>query len=127
MIEHLLRFVAIGSFIVGAAAIYITIRNNTLQLGAQVFLAYSERVRALRNSALLDTGDPEAVRAAMFLIFEFYELKRRGYVSGAIWSIWDTDIADLLRTAIFRSQWQTTRERFKNHPHFLHWVDSQQR
>ncbi len=105
MLEYILKFVA-------------------SQLGAQIFLAYSDRVRMIRQSALADTGDPEGVADATFLIFDFYELKRRGYVSKAIWTIWDRDIADLLRTDHFRKHWDSTRPRFQNHPHFLKWVEA---
>ncbi|MEI9930171.1 MAG: hypothetical protein WDM89_06385 [Rhizomicrobium sp.] len=126
MIEHLLRFVAVGSVVIGAVAIFITVRNNSLQLGAQIFLAYSDRVRAIRRGAMFNSGDPEAATAAIYLIFEFYELRRRRYVSGSIWSIWDADIADLLRTEAFKAEWDVLRHNFQNHPHFRRWVDALQ-
>jgi hypothetical protein len=62
---------------------------------------------------------------ATFLIFELYELRRRGYVSSSIWTIWDRDIADLLRTDNFREQWGMLRTRLHNHVHFVNWVDAQ--
>ena len=62
---------------------------------------------------------------ATFLIFELYELKRRGYVSSAIWSIWDRDIVDLLHTDHFQAQWETLRFRLRNHVHFIKWVNDQ--
>src|SRR5215469_3605275 len=119
MLDYVLKFVAVGSLAIGAIAIYITFRHNARQLGAQIFLAYSERVRAIRQSASARDGDAEAVATATFLIFDFFELKRRGFVSRSIWSIWDRDIADLLRTEHFRQHWDKTRLRFQNHPHFL--------
>src|SRR5258708_8157373 len=127
MLEFILKFAAIASLAITAIATYITVRNNTRQLGAQIFLAYSDRVGEIRQSASAHAGDPEGVAVATFLIFDFYELKRRGYVSRAIWSIWDRDIADLLRTDHFRKHWDNTRARFQNHPHFLKWVEAQLR
>ena len=104
MIENILRLVAVGSLLIGVTAIYITIRSNTRQVGAQIFLAYSDRICAIRRSITLDSSEPDAAATAMYLIFEFYELKRRGYVSGAIWSIWDADMADLLLVGLSRNR-----------------------
>jgi hypothetical protein len=125
MIEHLLSFVTLGSVCIAGIATYITVRNNNRQLGAQIFLAYSDRVREIRQSAVLNTGDLEATLSATFLVFELYELRRRGYVSSAIWSIWDRDIGDLLRTQKFQAQWTTLKDRLRNHVHFVDWVDAQ--
>jgi hypothetical protein len=125
MLDHLLSFVTVVSVCIAALATYITVRNNNRQLGAQIFLAYSNRVREIRQAAVLNTRDLEVTLSATFLIFELYELRRRGYVSKAIWTIWDRDIGDLLRTDNFKAQWETLRVRLRNHVHFVDWVDSQ--
>jgi hypothetical protein len=125
MIEHLLSFVTVVSVCIAGTATYITVRNNNRQLGAQIFLAYSNRVREIRQAAVLNTPNLEVTLSATFLIFELYELRRRGYVSSAIWSIWDRDIGDLLRTDHFKAQWDTLRVRLRNHVHFVDWVDAQ--
>jgi hypothetical protein len=123
MFEHLLSFVTLVSVCIAAIATYITVRHNSQQLGAQIFLAYSGRVRELRQANALETRDIELTLSATFLIFELYELRRRGYVSSAIWSIWDRDIVDLLRTEEFREQWGTVKIRLRNHVHFIEWVN----
>ena len=125
MFRQLLSLVTLGSVCIAAIATYITVRHNSQQLGAQIFLAYSGRVREIRQAAALETRDIEVTLSAIFLIFELYELRRRGYVSNAIWSIWDRDIADLLREEDFRAQWDTLRVRLRNHVHFIKWVDGQ--
>jgi hypothetical protein len=125
MLDNVLKFGAIGSLIISALAIYFAVRSNTFQLGAHIFLSYSDRVWTIRKAAIFETKDSEAVAAAIFLVFELFELKRRGYVSRSIWTIWDNDIADLFGNDAFREQWITIRPRLKNHPHFLQWVDSQ--
>src|ERR1700733_10594301 len=122
MFQHLLNLFTLGSACVAAIATYITVRHNSRQLGAQIFLAYSGRVRELREAAALQSHDIEVTLRATFLIFELYQLRRRGYVSTAIWSIWDRDISDLLRTDHFRSQWGTLEVRLRNHVHFVKWV-----
>jgi hypothetical protein len=125
MLEHLLSFVTFVSVGIAAIATYITVRNNNRQLGAQIFLAYSDRVRAIRQSAALSTHDLEVTLNATFVIFELYELRRRGLVSKAIWTIWDRDIGDLLRTENFQNQWKTLSARLRNHVHFVSWVNAQ--
>jgi len=125
MLQSLLSFVTLGSVCVAAIATYITVRHNSRQLGAEIFLAYSGRVREIRQAAALESHDIEVTLSATFLIFELYELRRRGYVSSAIWSIWDRDITDLLRTDQFRAQWDTLKLRLRNHVHFVKWVNDQ--
>jgi hypothetical protein len=123
MLQHVLSLVTLLSVCIAAIATYITVRHNSQQLGAQIFLAYSGRVRELRQANALESRDIEVTLSTTFLIFELYELKRRGYVSGAIWSIWDRDIVDLLRTDEFRAQWDTLSIRLRNHVHFIKWVN----
>jgi hypothetical protein len=125
MLEHLLSYVTFGSVGVAAVATYIAVRNNSRQLGAQIFLAYSHRVREVRESIALNAGSFETNLAATFLIFELFELKRRGYVEHAIWTIWDQDIGDLLRRDDFREHWATIRVRLRHHVHFVTWVNAQ--
>jgi hypothetical protein len=125
MLQHLLNFVTLGSVCVAAIATYITVRHNSRQLGAEIFLSYSDRVRELREAAALQSHDIEVTLRATFLVFELYELRRRGYISTAIWSIWDRDITDLLRTDNFRAQWGTLEARLRNHVHFVKWVNDQ--
>jgi hypothetical protein len=123
MLDQLLRFVTVGSLLIGVLAVYFTVHNNTRQLGAQIFLAYSDRVRAIRGLTMSHTVNPEDAAAMAFLIFEFFELKRRRLVARSIWSIWDRDIVDFIQSESFRSKWPEIRPRFRNHPHFLQWVD----
>jgi hypothetical protein len=123
MFQHVLSLVTLVSVCIAAIATYITVRHNSQQLGAQIFLAYSGRVRELRQANALESRDIDVTLSATFLIFELYELKRRGYVSSAIWSIWDRDIVDLLRTDEFRAQWDTLKISLRNHAHFIKWVN----
>jgi hypothetical protein len=123
MFQQLLSFVTLGSVCIAAIATYITVRHNSQQLSAQIFLAYSGRVREIRQAAVQGSPDIEVTLSATFLIFELYELKRRGYVSGTIWSIWDRDVVDLMRTDEFRAQWDTVKIRLRNHAHFIKWVN----
>ena len=60
MLEHILRFMTLGSIIVGMAAIYAALHTNNRRLGADIFLRYSDRVSDLRRrlpvSAFLEGG-----------------------------------------------------------------------
>lgn len=125
MLEHLVNYVTLGSVCVAGLAAYIAVRNNSRQLGAQIFLAYSNRVREIRESIALNAGSLEANLAATFLIFELFELKRRGYVERRIWTIWDQDIGELLRREDFRTHWLAIKPRLQHHTHFVSWVTAQ--
>ncbi len=70
--DLILKFITIGSVLTGGIAIYIAVRNNSRQVGAQIFLAYSDRIRALRVALGDENYPPRALLEAMFLIFEFY-------------------------------------------------------
>jgi hypothetical protein len=129
-----LKIIANLGVIVGGTAVYIALRSNGRQLGAQIFLAYSNRIHQLRQTLAIDVYrplsdatdlDPEARRViveALYAIFEFYSLRRQGYVTTAIWSIWEPDMARLLSTAAFRHEWSLLRQRFDTHPRFIAWV-----
>jgi hypothetical protein len=125
MIEHLVNYVTLGSVCVAALAAYIAVRNNSRQLGAQIFLAYSNRVREIRGKIALDAENFEANLSATFLIFELFELKRRGYVENRIWTIWDQDISELIRREDFRAHWPRIKPRLLHHTHFVDWVNAQ--
>lgn len=137
MIDDILKFVTAGSILTGVIAVYIALRNNNRQIGAQIFLAYSDRIHRLRNSLPLEadiyqlpetiTGEVaetarRAVVTSYFLIFEFYSLRRHGYIADGIWTIWEEDITRLLGTPAFRQEWPQLRRSFENHRHFSTWV-----
>jgi hypothetical protein len=137
VLDQILKLLTAGSVFVGAIAVYIALYNNSRQLGAQIFLTYSDRVHLIRRSLSPDSynlafpGDAsaelssEARRAvveATFLIFEFYELRRHGYVARRIWRVWEPNIVQLLRTSAFQREWRRSKAEFEIHPHFVWWV-----
>jgi len=133
VLDLVLKLVTLASVLIGAVAIYTAIRNNNRQMGAQIFLEYSDRIRAVRRGwadGVIDPGaghgaDPQAVRETIGLIFEFFSLRRRGYVDNSIWSIWESDIAYLLNTQPFLSEWPIMEQRFVHHQDFVRWVARQ--
>jgi len=141
LVELILRFVTLGSVLVGAAAILIALRNNTRQLGAQIFLSYSERIHKLRLSlphdyydnrlsgAAQGVLDPETRRYVieiLQLVFELHALKRHGYVDKQIWLVWEPDIDRLLRGAAIRREWSLLAREYATHPKFVTWVEQRQ-
>jgi hypothetical protein len=125
--DVVLKFVTLATVIVGAIAVYIAVRNNSMQMAAQIFLAYSDRIRAIGLRGAADADDPRAVLESTYLMFEFYELRRRGYVARSIWSIWESDMVDLMNRPAYCREWGSLRYRFVNHPHFVDWVTRHQR
>jgi hypothetical protein len=127
LIDLILKLGTLATLLVGGIAVYIAVRNNSRQLAAQIFLTYSDRLRAVRRSAANDFSRPEAILEAVYLIFEFHSLRRRGYVPNPVWRIWEADMTDLLNTAAFVDLWPKMQPRFENHPHFLAWVAERHR
>ena len=126
--------------LIGAAAIYTAVRNNTRQLGAQIFLSYSDRIQTLRrtlpggyipdrftaNSEALTPEARQYVVEVLQLVFELHALKRHGYVEKHIWRVWEPDIDRLLRSGVVRSDWLILRREFETHPKFTSWVENRQ-
>ena len=138
MLDPVIKLVTLGSFIVGATAIYIALRNNNRQLGAQIFLAYTDRIHKLRKTLSMDgelyrlslTSRDEFTneeRRALFevchLAYEFFALRQHRYVATEIWEIWRPDIERLLRMPAVVREWKKLRPEFENHPEFANWVD----
>jgi hypothetical protein len=135
LLDLILRFITLGSVLIGAAAIYTAVRNNTRQLGAQIFLAYTSRLHELRQSLsdevyhdrLADDGPASVetqrfVRDVVQLVFELHALRRHGYVENKIWRVWDADIDRLLKAPRVRREWPRLQLEYATHPKFVAWV-----
>jgi len=127
LLDRILHLVTIGTLLIGAVAVYTAVRGNSRQVAVQIFLAYSDRVRQVRRATFNDLTRPDALLEATYLIFEFYSLRRRGYIPNPIWQIWESDMTELLNTAAFLELWPKICHRFDHHPHFLTWVEERHR
>jgi hypothetical protein len=76
MLDHILKFMTLGTVIVGSMAIYTALHTNNRRLGADIFLRYSDRISDLRRSlpttAFFEPDVPVSV-----------EMTTRGATSGA--------------------------------------------
>ncbi len=135
MIEHILKFVTLGTVIISAIAIYTALHTNNRRLGADIFLRYSDRISDLRerlpSNVFLDQEAPDnvmtpqerkATHEAIYSIFELYELKVHGFIPSAIWKIWEPDIEQLLSHSIFRQELAILKSKFARHPRFQTWL-----
>jgi len=133
LLDDVLKLVTLASVIIGATAIYIGLRNHSRQLGAQIFIAYTDRLHKLRRMLTIEANvyrlswaaeealtvaERHALLEAFYLVFEFYELRRNRYITSEIWGIWVPDIKRLLCTPIVCSEWPKLREEFEIHPGF---------
>ena len=50
MLDYVLRFMTLGTLVVGSIAIYAALHTNNRRLGADIFLRYSDRSSDLRRS-----------------------------------------------------------------------------
>jgi hypothetical protein len=137
MLDHILKFMTLGTVIVGSMAIYTALHTNNRRLGADIFLRYSDRISDLRRSlpttAFFEPDVPVSVemtpeerRAAhevIYSIFELYELKVHGFIPPAIWKIREPDIERLLSLTIFRQELEALHGKFMRHPRFATWIE----
>ena len=141
MLEHILRFMTLGTVIVGSIAIYAAVHTNNRRLGADIFLRYSDRISDLRRSLPISAfveqevfsnvektlEERRAAQEIIYSIFELYELKVYGFLPHAIWKIREPDIEALLSLPFFQHELAAFENRFARHPRFARWLDQVKR
>ncbi|MCC8962456.1 hypothetical protein H8A95_09025 [Bradyrhizobium sp. Pear76] len=141
VLDHILRFMTLGTVIVGSIAIYAALYTNNRRLGAEIFLKYSDRISDVRRDLPITAFDgrdgpgnlemtPEERRAAheiIYSIFELYELKVHGYLPSEVWKIREPDIKRTLSLPIFRQELEALESRFGGHPRFVSWLEQVKR
>ena len=99
VIDHILRFMTLGTVIIGCIAILTALYTNNRRLGADIFLKYSDRISDLRRrlpmTAFVEGSvysslemAPEERRVAheiIYSIFELFELRVHGFFPSAVW------------------------------------------
>ena len=137
MLDHILKFMTLGTIMVGITAIYMALYTNNRRLGADIFLRYSDRISDLRRklpmAAFLDAGVPaetemtlderRTVHEVIYSIFELYELKVHGFIPPAIWRIREPDIERVLLLPVFQQELATLEGRFAKRPRFAAWLE----
>lgn len=135
MLDHILKFMTLGTIMVGVTAIYTALHTNNRRLGADIFLRYSDRISDLRRrlpiSAFLDASaaseltfeDRRIVHEVIHSIFELYELYVHGFIPPAIWKIREPDIERVLSLPVFQQELMTLQGRFARHPRFAAWLE----
>ncbi|MGY3578847.1 hypothetical protein [Bradyrhizobium sp. USDA 4504] len=141
MLDHILRFMTLGTVIVSSIAIYAALHTNNRRVGADIFLKYSDRISNLRRdlpiAAFVERDapcnldmTPEERRAAheiIYSIYELYELKVHGFLPSAIWKIREPDIERTLSLPLFRQELAALEGRFTRHPRFASWLEQLRR
>ncbi|GLR84131.1 hypothetical protein [Bradyrhizobium iriomotense] len=141
VLDHILRFMTLGTVIVGSIAIYAALHTNNRRVGADIFLKYSDRISDLRRNlpiaAFVESDapcnldmTPEERRAAheiIYSIYELYELKVHGFLPSAIWKIREPDIERTLSLPSFRQELAALDGRFTRHPRFASWLEQLRR
>ncbi|WP_166298874.1 MULTISPECIES: hypothetical protein [unclassified Bradyrhizobium] len=137
MLDHILKFMTLGTIIVGITAIYTALHTNNRRLGADIFLRYSDRISDLRRrlptAAFHDEGaagsiemtpdERRIVHEVIFSIFELFELKVHGFIPPGIWKIREPDIERVLSLPVFQQELAVVKLRFVKHPRFAAWLD----
>lgn len=138
MLDHILRFMTLGTVIVGSIAIFTALHTNNRRLGADIFLRYSDRISDLRRrlpvTAFLEreahggteitAEERRAVHEIIHSICELYELKVHGFFPTGIWKIREPDIERLLSLPLFQQELASLEDRFRGHPRLADWLKS---
>ncbi len=138
MLDHILKFMTLGTVIVGSIAIYTALHTNNRRLGADIFLRYSDRISDLRRrlpitaflereaagSTEITAEERRAVHEIIHSICELYELRVHGFFPSAIWKIREPDIERLLSLPLFQQELASLEDRFKGHPRLADWLKS---
>ncbi|WP_156436578.1 hypothetical protein [Bradyrhizobium pachyrhizi] len=141
VLDHILRFMTLGTVVVSSIAIYAALHTNNRRVGADIFLKYSDRISSLRRNlpiaAFVERDapcnldmTPEERRAAheiIYSIYELYELKVHGFLPSAIWKIREPDIERTLSLPFFRQELAVLEGRFTRHPRFASWLEQLRR
>jgi hypothetical protein len=118
LIDLILRFMTLGTVMIGCVAILTALYTNNRRLGADIFLKYSDRISDLRRrlptaAFLQDSGinvtemtpdQRRVVHEIIYSIFELFELKVRGFFPSAIWKIRESDVEAPLCLPVFRQE-----------------------
>jgi len=140
LLELVLRLMTTGGVFVGVTAIYIAMHNNSRQLNAQIYLAYSDRLQSIRRSMRADlmstrnaapdpSEDPQIPPGALetlHIIYELFELREQGYVRTSIWNVWCRDFDRFLNAPKIRQGREQIRQEFRGHLRFIAWVEQRQ-
>ena len=120
-----MTLITVGTVCVSCITAYIALRNNSRQVGSQIFLAYSIRVREIRAKLSEPHVPHHVLLDILYSIYEFYALRKSGLVASSMWRIWEQDIIRLLNTDLFIGEWKDLKPHFDAHPDFVAWVESQ--
>ncbi len=137
MIDHILKFMTLGTVMIGCAAILTALYTNNRRLGADIFLKYSDRISDLRrrlpsaaflqgdgiNNTEMTPDERRVVHEIIYSIFELFELKVHGFFPSATWKIRESDVEALLSLPAFRQELKALEGTFARHPRFVAWVE----
>jgi hypothetical protein len=141
LIDLILRFMTLGTVMIGCVAILTALYTNNRRLGADIFLKYSDRISDLRrrlptaaflqgsgiNVTEMTPDERRVVHEIIYSIFELFELKVHGFFPSAIWKIRESDVEALLCLPVFRQELKALQGTFAKHPHFVAWVEGAMR
>src|ERR1700675_2012213 len=118
-------FVQLGQvspLVLGAVGIWVALLNQRRQLNAQMFVEFSGRFQEIlrlfpteawlanRNpSQLLPPPSQEFTDCTLYciqFIADAYYLRRGGFISKRIWTLWEREIRRTLSGPLFQREWE---------------------
>lgn len=141
-LEIAVQIATLITLLLTAAALFFAFWSFRKQTNCQVYLAYTERYEAIMGSfpdgaleSRLRLGETLPARSEdlsicllryLNLCSEEFFLYRSGFLSERIWTIWQPEIERMLRSPLFKREWQIIRAEFKSYPVFFAFVEKVQ-
>jgi hypothetical protein len=129
--------------VLAAVSILIGVYVFRRQMNAQLFVEYTKRYEqvmlsypeGLRDTRLDSMGVPPpespeltvAILRYLNLCSEEFYLWERGYLSGDIWRIWESEIRRTLASPLYRREWRKVQAEFASYGEFAKYVADAQR
>src|SRR5271169_4053435 len=137
--DILVQLGQLGTLVIGSVGIWVALLNQRRQLNAQMFIEFSGRfqelLRLFPTEAWLANRNPskpmppssqeltDCTLYAMQLIADVYHLRRAGYISKRVWTVWEREIRKTLTGPVFQREWQGVSAEFAHTADFVNYID----
>lgn len=131
-------FLSILPILISLIALWISIQNNSKNLGVNAFIAYTNKYHNIIETFPKDTWFKRfddtpphntielrlAILKYLHLCNEEFYLFERGLISNKIWSVWGNEIKLDLNSTLIKREWNSLSSYFEGYPEFLAFVNS---
>jgi hypothetical protein len=128
----------LSAFFIGGIGIGVALVNQRRQLNAQMFIEFSKRFEELlrlfpteawlanrRPNQELPPSSKEITECTLYclqFVADVYHLHKAGYISKALWRLWEREITRTLKGPLFVREWSAVAAEFSHDKDFLNYM-----